>query len=151
MAELGWAYPGFLSDNDCMIILDHCITRYVLCVQHLHKHLLIAILIMFSAFWILSLVHPGPSSSQRSTLALRGTHTNSWPIGIKKIARAWWISEYRYVIPEHCMFLKMVSTPSNDKVEEDHLATAFDIICHAWIVRCTTSSIHKYTDVYPSL
>jgi hypothetical protein len=72
-------------------------------------------------------------------LTLHGTHTNSWPIGIKRIAKAWWIgmsiSEYKYVIPEHCAFLKMVSAPSDDKVEEDHLATAFDVTCRAWIVR----------------
>ena len=32
---------------------------------------------------------------------------------------------------------RVFSTLSDDKVEEDHLATAFDVTCRAWTVRCT--------------
>lgn len=49
-----------------------------------------------------------------------------------------------------CSPKRSVSASSDDKVEEDHLATAFDVTCRAWIVRRATlaRSINTLTCIH---
>lgn len=48
-----------------------------------------------------------------------------------------------------CSFECSVSFCSDDKVGEDHLATAFDVTCRAWIVRRTNlDKIYTYADTH---
>ncbi|KAI9572329.1 hypothetical protein HD554DRAFT_2015301 [Boletus coccyginus] len=100
MAELGWTHPGFLSDSDGAIILEHCVARY-------HAYL--------------NLIAGSPGSFFVPTLDIDlAWHTHQ-------------LMADRY--QKDCKGLVGRYVDHDDKVEENHLATAFDVTCRAWIDR----------------
>ncbi|KAI9572327.1 hypothetical protein HD554DRAFT_1671379 [Boletus coccyginus] len=107
MAELGWTHPGFLSDSDGAIILEHCVARY-------HAYL--------------NLIAGSPGSFFVPTLDIDlAWHTHQLMA-----------DRYQY----DCKRLMGQYVDHDDKVGENHLATAFDITCRAWIDRYKVPYTH---------
>ncbi|KAF9222788.1 hypothetical protein BS17DRAFT_755176 [Gyrodon lividus] len=97
MAELGWSQPGFFSDEEDMVVLQHCAARY-------------------HAF--LGLMADSPGSFFVPTLDIDlAWHTH-------QLMAKQYHSDCKSLVGRY--------VDHDDKVEEDHLATAFDITCRAW-------------------
>ncbi|KIK81036.1 hypothetical protein PAXRUDRAFT_15460 [Paxillus rubicundulus Ve08.2h10] len=97
MAELGWTQPNFFSDEEDMMVLQHCVARY------------------------------------HAFLALMADSSGSFFVPTLDIDLAW--HTHQLMANQYhsdCKSLVGRYVDHDDKVEEDHLATAFDITCRAW-------------------
>lgn len=81
---------------------------------------------------------PGHFSFRHSTSILRGIHTNLGQVIITRNVNESWVgtstSKYFFLTCIVIVFENTLSA-SDDKVDEDNLATAFDVTCRAWTVR----------------